>query len=79
MKKFFVEYRIETTSTTVIEAESIEEARKLANQAAADDGFDEVFDSVDDVQVNYLAELVPVMRDGKKISTTYVLPTDVRI
>jgi hypothetical protein len=76
MGKFSVQYHIIGTMTEIIEADTLEEAKKIAHDKASSDAWDPDPDEID-VDDIYVQEMHRVIRDGKPLWTTYVRATDI--
>lgn len=75
MAKFSVRYDVQGSVTDIIEADNIDEARAIANAKAEDENTEFDLDTIDDVNVR-VSEMYPVVRNGRKIWTTYIMKTD---
>lgn len=81
MPKFLIEYRITGRRTDYIEADSKEHAEEIADAMIEDDTKEEHFldlEEADDIDYS-ISEMFSVIRDGQRISTTYVRATDERV
>lgn len=75
MARFSVTYNVRGSMTETFEAGSLEAAKKMAAETADDEDYEFDLDTIDDVNFS-VHELHPVIRDGKKIWTSYVRKTD---
>jgi hypothetical protein len=78
MARFSVDYTITGRMNEIIEAESEDAAREIAQANAENEDWFPDLDSIDDVNF-HMSRLHRVQRDGVTLSTTYVRPTDVRL
>jgi hypothetical protein len=78
MARFSVTYDVIGSMTETIEAESLEVAKARAEDKAYDDNTEFDLDTIDDVRVS-VREMHHVIRDGRKVWTTYVLKSDERV
>lgn len=77
MPKFSVRYSIVGTMTDIIEADSQDDAERIAHDTVEMDGWEPCLDDVE-VDDIYIQEMHRVVRDGKPCWTTYVRETDTR-
>ena len=75
MPKFMVTYNIRGTMTDIIEAETLGAAEVVADENCNNENWDPDIDTIDDVDFQ-VQKMHSVIRDGKRISTTYVRAGD---
>lgn len=78
MPEFWVDMRVHGRMTMTIEADSVAEAEEKLTALVNDDNWEADLEDVDDVNW-HVSELIPVLREGKRIKTTYVRAGDVRV
>lgn len=78
MPEFLVEYRVMGRMTGLVTADSHAEAVAKIEEEVNRDDWEADLDEVDDVDFS-VNELIPVIRDGKRIKTTYVRAGDERV
>jgi len=78
MATFSVTYTVHGTMTDIIEAASKEDAEAIADANCNEDGWEPDLDTIDDAYFS-VSQMHSVIRDGKKIKTTYVRATDERV
>lgn len=78
MKRFFVSYTVRGAAEEVVYAATKEEAEKEIYGRLDADDFSIDLDEIHDIDFG-IHEMHHVERDGKRMWTTYVRPTDVRV
>jgi hypothetical protein len=75
MLRFMITYRVQGEFTEIVEAETLEHAKAICEAKIEDEDFGLELDSADDI--NFSAyQLHPVLREGKRVETTYVRKSD---
>lgn len=78
MPEFMVDMRVQGRMSMTITADSKEEADEKVSALVNDDMWEPDLDEADDVDWT-ISEFIPVIRDGKRIKTTYVRAGDERV
>lgn len=78
MPEFMVDIRVHGRMSMTVTADSKEDANEKITAIVNDEFWEPDLDEADDVDWS-LYELIPVIRDGKRIKTTYVRAGDVRV
>lgn len=78
MPEFMIDLRVSGRMSMTMEAASEAEVEEKLMALVNDDNWTADLEDVDDVNW-HIAELIPVLRDGRTIKTTYIRAGDVRI
>ena len=78
MPEYFVDVRVQGRMTMLITADGKAAAEAQLFDQVNDDNWSPDLEDVDDVNW-HISELIPVIREGKRVKTTFVRAGDVRI
>lgn len=78
MPEFMVHMSVQGRMTMTIDADNKAAVEEKLIALVNDDNWEADLEDVDDVNW-HIAELIPIVRDGKRLKTTYVRTGDVRV